>query len=181
MSHLAVITPFLPLVLHPISSPEQTQLSKSHVLPFPSSHIPASQPALLWSPPSRPCAPSILSDNLRMSEIITNTELADQISYLYGKPPSLSSHPGSEAGLTRDRILWDSSCNSSKTALGMNKFSLLQNRRNLVKSSLTKKIITSSTDPSIFLVPALQNTSSKESKEEQFKFLEPYFSSQHCC
>lgn len=174
VSHLVVITPFLPLVLHPQSrhSPPKTMFFPFH----PHISLPLSQHffGALHPDPVLPvscqttwgCQRSLPTQSLQTRSPICMESL--QISL---------SHPGSAAGLTRDRILWDSNCNSSKPALGMNEFSLLQNLRNLA----WQKIITSSTDPPISLVPALQNSSSKESKDEQLKFLDFYFSSQHCC
>lgn len=75
------------------------------------------------------------SDNLRTSErgpFTTQSLQQTRPLICVESPASLSSYPWPVAGLARDRILWDSSCNSSKPALRMHELSFLQNLRNLV-------------------------------------------------
>lgn len=81
------------------------------------------------------------SDNVRTSErwSLTAWSLQQTRSLICKESAaSLFSYPWPAAGLARDRTLWDSSCNSSKSALSMHELSFLQNLRNLVKLGLTR-------------------------------------------
>lgn len=141
-------------------------------------HPLASQPSFaVLRPDPALVLPLPHSDSLRTSErwSLTAQSLQQTRSLIcMENPASRSSYPRPAAGLVRDRIFWDPSCDSSKSALSMHELSFLQNLRNLAIFGLTRDQPSPQTHPFLWFM-LCRAGGSKESKERQWKFLQSAF------